>query len=222
MLLARSRQRENRNREKTMTREIDISQGPAAAKLRDPRRVALLSVATFGIYWAVWYYKINREMRDYGASCEDRELAASRPVSSLLAVIVCPFWLFAPMISLVRTVGRLQRVERLASGSARRGTGLIVLLVGGDVMSIARSFQGAVAVSLLGFAAWFIASALIQGRLNAVWRASGIEPMRQRPSDPVAMDAPLVAGGSLEPVVSGGGLEPAVAGGGLEVVNVAS
>ena len=196
-----------------MTREIDISQGPAAAKLRDPWRVALLSGITFGIYWAVWYYKINREMRDYGASCEDRELAASRPVRSLLAVVACPFWLFAPMISLVRTVGRLQRVERLASGSARRGTGLIVLLVGGDVMSIARSFQGAVAVSLLGFAAWFIASALIQSRLNAVWQASGTERIRQRPSDPVAMDVPLVASGSLETVVAGGG---------LEVVNVAS
>ena len=205
-----------------MTREIDISQGPAAAKLRDPRTVALLSVATFGIYWAVWYYKINREMRDYGASCEDRELAASRPVRSLLAVVACPFWLFAPMISLVRTVGRLQRVERLASGSARRGTGLIVLLVGGDVMSIARSFQGAVAVSLLGFAAWFIASALIQGRLNAVWQASGTERIRQRPGDPVATDAPLVAGGSLEPVVAGGGLETVVADGGLEAVNAAS
>ena len=94
-----------------MTREIDINQGPAAAKLRNPRTVALLSVATFGIYWAVWYYKINREMRDYGASCEDRELAASRPVRSLLAVVACPLLLLAPVVSLVRTVGRLQRVE---------------------------------------------------------------------------------------------------------------
>ena len=205
-----------------MTREIDISQGPAAAKLRDPWRVALLSGITFGIYWAVWYYKINREMRDYGASCEDRELAASRPVRSLLAVVACPFWLFAPMISLVRTVGRLQRVERLASGSTRSGTGLIVLLVGGYVMGSVPSREGSIAISLIGFATCFIASALIQSRLNAVWRASGIERVPQRPSDPVATDAPLVAGGGLEPVVAVAGLEPAVAGGGLEVVNVAS
>ena len=204
-----------------MTREIDISQGPAAAKLRRPWKVALLSGATFGIYWAVWYYKINREMRDYGASCEDRELAASRPVRSLLAVVACPVLLFAPVVSLVRTVGRLQRVERLASGYARRGTGLIVLLVGGYVMASVPSRGGAIAISLLGFAVCFIASALIQGRLNAVWRASGTERIRQRPSEPLATDAPLVAGGSLEPAVAGGGLEPVVAGGGLEV-NVAS
>ena len=205
-----------------MTREIDINQGPAAAKLRDPWRVALLSGITFGIYWAVWYYKINREMRDYGASCEDRELAASRPVRSLLAVVACPLLLLAPVVSLVRTVGRLQRVERLASGSSRSGNGLIVLLVGGYVMACVPSREGAIAISLIGFATCFIASALIQGRLNAVWRATGTERIRQRPSDPVATDAPLVAGGSLEPVVAGGGLEPVVAGGGLEVVNVAS
>jgi hypothetical protein len=192
-----------------MTREIDISQSPAVGKLRRPWAVALLSGATLGIYWAVWYYKINREMRDYAANQNDDELASSRPVRSLLALIACPLVLFPPMVSLVRTVGRLKRLERLASGYARPGTGLTVLLVGGQVMSFVPARQGAIAISLLGIAVCFIASALIQGRLNAAWRASGTECTSPLPSDPVGSVAPLVPGGSLEAGVAGRGLEAA-------------
>jgi hypothetical protein len=178
-----------------MTRESDISKSPAAGKLRRPCTVALLSGATLGIYWPVWYYKINREMRDYGASHDDRELASSRPVRSLLAVIACPLSLFAPMISLVRTVGRLERVERLASGQVRRGTGLKVLLVGGQV-SFVPSREGFIAISLLGIAACLTASALIQRRLNTAWRVSGTERTSRMPSAPVGTVAPLVTDGS--------------------------
>ena len=34
-------------------------------KRRRPGRVYLLGVATLGVYWVVWFYKISRELRDY-------------------------------------------------------------------------------------------------------------------------------------------------------------
>ena len=102
---------------------IDITGIPPTLTLRRPWRVALLSVVTLGIYWIVWYYKVNCEMRDYGKSRGDAKLAGSRPTLSLLALLICPVALVSPIVSCVRTVARLQRVERLAGSRARSGVG---------------------------------------------------------------------------------------------------
>ena len=167
-----------------MTSEIDSNQGVGPAKLRRPRTVALLTVATFGIYWPFWYYKINREMRDYGSSRGDRALSASQPVSSVLAVTIGCILILPPIVSFIGAVGRLQRVERLASGRSRSGAGLIVLLVGGELMSLVRPGQGvSVAIAVFAYAAYIAASGLIQSRLNAVWRSDGADRFDGAPSE---------------------------------------
>ncbi len=52
-------------------REVVMPSG-ARAKMRDEGLVLLWTVLTLGIYTLVWYYKINREMRDFGRAHGDR------------------------------------------------------------------------------------------------------------------------------------------------------
>src|SRR5690606_12821203 len=39
-------------------------------KTRSPLGVWLLALITFGVYGLVWYYKVNRELRDYNGQIE--------------------------------------------------------------------------------------------------------------------------------------------------------
>ncbi|HZE40465.1 MAG TPA: DUF4234 domain-containing protein [Stackebrandtia sp.] len=92
-------------------------------KTRSPFGVWLLALVTFGIYGLVWYYKVNRELRDYNGQIE---------VSPGLAV--CNVSIFSPItigisaiISFVCTGGRISDV----AGHARVGScsGIVGILL---------------------------------------------------------------------------------------------
>lgn len=51
----------------SMAGTVRITDRGRTAKIRNPWAVPLLSVITLGIYYLVWYYKINREMSDWRA-----------------------------------------------------------------------------------------------------------------------------------------------------------
>jgi hypothetical protein len=161
-----------------MAYDINIGQAQATVRVRRPWAVALLSIVTLSVYSVVWYYKVNREMRDYGSAGGDNKLAGSKPVRSVCAVTIGNWLVLPALVSYVRMVGRVQRVERIASGESRGGGGLIALLVGFMVVPFLVGLAGlagtsALALYLLGLAAYFMAIALIQSRLNAVWQQSG-------------------------------------------------
>jgi len=179
-----------------MTRQAVTTQSSAAGKIRRPWKAALLSVTTLGIYWVVWYYQINREMRDYGASRGDTDLAESRPILSALAVLFGPILLVSPIVSFAGTVQRLQRVETQASAHSRRGGSLIALLVLGHLMSLVRGGQGLLpVVGLAGFAMCLIGCAVIQARLNSIWREQGTNVVASPTAPAVfSLQGPLVDG----------------------------
>jgi Domain of unknown function (DUF4234) len=183
-----------------MAYDIEIGQTQATVRVRRPWAVALLSILTLGIYSVVWYYKVNREMRDYGASRGDSDLAGSKPVQSVLAVTIGGVLVIPTLVSYVRMVGRVQRVERIATGESRGGAGLIALLLGSVVLGFLAGFAGFAfpsVVVLLGVAGSLSAYALIQSRLNAVWKRSGAV------ADPVAVDTLDWAEGSPAGMASG-------------------
>ena len=68
-----------------MAEELQITGTDATAKVRKVLGVVGLILITLGIYYFVWYYKINREMRDLGRAKGTDELGDS-PGTSLLAV----------------------------------------------------------------------------------------------------------------------------------------
>jgi hypothetical protein len=167
--------------------EHEIGDVAIDVKVRRPWAVAVLSIVTLGIYSAVWYYKVNREMRDYGSAHRDHRLARSKPWRSLLAVTIGGVIVIPQLVSFVRMVGRLQDVERIA-GDQRPGSGLIALLVGSALVPLGRFVDGNPAgLAVLGAAAYVVAIALIQARLNAAWQESGVVAAR-------ALEATGVAG----------------------------
>lgn len=80
-------------------------------KVRSPWAVALLPFATLGVYHLVWWYRVNRELRDYG---EARGVDLGRsPARSLLALFPGFLLLVPPLVSYYRGVERVQSASAL-------------------------------------------------------------------------------------------------------------
>lgn len=78
-------------------------------KRRNPLAVALgLPLITLGVYYFVWYYKINNEARRY---LRDPSI---RPGMSLLAITLGVFIIVPPFISIYGTAGRVRRMQENA------------------------------------------------------------------------------------------------------------
>jgi Domain of unknown function (DUF4234) len=120
--------------------------GTTRVKIRSPFGVFVLAIVTLGIYYLVWYYKVNRELRD----------ASGIDVSPGVALIAITFgWLIIvpPFISWYRTFQRIQEAQRLA-----------------QVKSEASPILGFI---LYVIAVYFLPVELLyaQDELNKLWRA---------------------------------------------------
>jgi hypothetical protein len=157
-------------------------------KVRRPWGVASLAVLTVGIYSAVWVYKVNRELRDYRAARGDERLAESRPWHSVVAVTVGGFLVIPALVAYVRTIGRLQDAERIATGQRRAALSLIALWVGSTLLSVASVVVGyPLVLTVLALIAGLAAIALTQARLNGVWRSGGLAGVAAFQADEVEL-----------------------------------
>jgi len=80
---------------------------PARVKIRNPFLVFVWALITFGIYYLVWYYKINRELRDAAGTDVS-------PVVAVLAVTVGWIIIVPPFVSWWRTFTRIADAQRAA------------------------------------------------------------------------------------------------------------
>lgn len=91
-----------------------VAIGDELFKRRSPVAVWLgLPLITLGIYYFVWFYKINNESRRY---LRDPSI---RPGMSLLAVTLGGILIVPPLISIYRTGERVQRMQANAGISDR-------------------------------------------------------------------------------------------------------
>ena len=67
-----------------MAYEMNIRGTQDEVKIRSPWAAALLPIITLGIYHLVWWYRINRELRDYGQA-KGYDLGQN-PTNSVLAL----------------------------------------------------------------------------------------------------------------------------------------
>lgn len=74
-------------------------------KLRNPFLVFLWSLVTLGIYYFVWYYKVNRELRD---ACG----IAVSPLVALGAITIGWIVIVPPFVSWYRTFERIAQAQR--------------------------------------------------------------------------------------------------------------
>jgi uncharacterized protein DUF4234 len=116
-------------------------------KIRNPWAVALLPFITLGIYHLVWWYRINRELRDYGRS-RGTDLGQN-PTASTLALFPGALIVVPALITYYRGTQRVQSAARLAGAEPVNGWLALVLYI---VISPAMY-------------------AYLQVSLNAMWRA---------------------------------------------------
>src|SRR2546423_10151223 len=110
-----------------MAEEIQISGTDVVGKLRNPLGVVGLTIITLGVYFFIWYYKINKEMAEMGRARNTDELGTS-PTTSLMAVLFGWILLFIPpLVSEYQTCARLNAAER-QMGLQGMEPGLLFLL----------------------------------------------------------------------------------------------
>jgi hypothetical protein len=95
-----------------MAAEVQIADTGSTAKTRDPLGVALLTLVTLGVYFFVWYYKVNREMSELGRARGTAELG-DNPGNSLLAVTFGALIIVPAIVSVYNTFVRTQAAARL-------------------------------------------------------------------------------------------------------------
>ncbi len=151
-----------------MAEEVPIVGTEGMAKKRNPLGVAVLVLVTLGIYYFVWYYKINREMRDLGRARGTDELGDS-PGTSLLAVTLGALIIVPALVSIYNTFQRAQAASRLTGVEPLNGwIALILYLVIG-----------------IAFPAY------VQSGLNKVWDAqAGGAAAAPAPAEPAAPAPP--------------------------------
>lgn len=152
-----------------MAYEMKIRGTQDEVKVRSPWAAALLPLVTLGIYHLVWWYRINRELRDYGRA-KGYDLGQN-PTNSLLALFPGSLIVVPALVSYWRGVKRVQGASSVAA--TERLNGWIALIL----------------YFLLAPALW----AYVQVSLNDVWRAEA-EPLAggvPPPGPASAMPPPL-------------------------------
>jgi len=93
--------------------QVQIQGSPEPGKIRNPLGVIGLTLITLGIYGIVWYYKINRELRDLGRATGHADRLGSSPLTSLLAISVGWLILVPPFVSMYRTLQRIKAAQEI-------------------------------------------------------------------------------------------------------------
>jgi hypothetical protein len=148
-----------------MAAEVQIADTGSTAKTRDPLGVALLTLVTLGVYFFVWYYKVNREMSELGRARGTAELG-DNPGNSLLAVTLGALIIVPAIVSVYNTFVRTQAAARLTGVEPLNGWIALAFYL----------FLG------IGFPAY------LQSGLNKVWTAQAGETV----AGPAQTPAPAV------------------------------
>lgn len=146
-----------------MAQELQIRGGQDRVKLRSPWAAALLPFVTFGIYHLVWWYRVNRELRDFGRA-RGYDLG-QEPASSVLALFPGAIVIVPALVSYWRGTKRVQGAARVAGREPVNGWIALILYL------------------LLQPAFW----AYLQWSLNDVWRTEA-EPLPGGPPLPEPSD----------------------------------
>ena len=146
-----------------MAYELQLREDKGDVKIRSPWAAALLPFVTFGIYHLVWWYRINRELRDYGRA-KGYDLGQN-PTNSLLALFPGGLIIVPALITYWRGTKRVQGAARLAGKEAVNGWIALVMYV------------------LLSPVFW----AYLQVSLNDLWRQEA-DPKPGHPLPPAPAD----------------------------------
>jgi hypothetical protein len=153
-----------------MAYEMKIRGTEDEVKVRSPWAVALLPIITLGIYHFVWWYRVNRELRDYGKA-KGYDLGQN-PTNSLLALIPGGIIIVPALVTYWRGTKRVMGASRIAGKEPPSGWIAIILYL------------------LLSPGFW----AYLQVSLNEVWRQEAEAlPGQELPPEPADQMPPPLA-----------------------------
>src|SRR5436190_21828971 len=110
-----------------MAQELTIRGREERVKVRSPWAAALLPLITFGIYHLVWWYRINRELRDYGQA-KGYDLGQN-PTNSVLALFPGGLIIVPALITYWRGTKRIMGAGRMAGKEPVNGWISLILYV---------------------------------------------------------------------------------------------
>ena len=148
-----------------MAYEMNIRGTQSEVKVRSPWAAALLPIVTLGIYHLVWWYKINKELKEYGEA-KGYDLGQN-PTNSLLALFPGGLIIVPALITYWRGTKRVMGAAKIAGKEPVNGWISIALYL------------------LLAPAFW----AYLQNSLNHVWEQEA-DPAPGQPAPPVADEMP--------------------------------
>lgn len=151
-----------------MAQEVTVDGKPA--KIRHPLGPLGLGIVTLGIYPLVWYFKINRELRDQG---ED----VSPGVALLAITLGVILLLIPPLVSMYNTAERVRRVQERKGVESPISPVLALVLL---FLPVVNMFQ----------------TAYVQSSLNRAWeRATRDDKTVARSPEPTrSPEAPVADG----------------------------
>jgi Domain of unknown function (DUF4234) len=147
-----------------MAYELQLRGSEDQVKVRSPWAAALLPIITLGIYHLVWWYRVNKELCDFGRA-RGHDLG-DNPTLSLLAVFPGGLIIVPALVSYYRGAQRMQSAQRLSGQQPLNGWIALVLFL----------------VITIGL--W----AYMQSELNKVWRAEA-DPLPGEPAPPAIEDS---------------------------------
>jgi len=164
-----------------MAEELQLRDSQDEVKIRSPWAAALLPIITLGIYHLVWWYKINRELRDYGRA-KGVDLGQN-PTNSVLALFPGGLIIVPALVSYWRGTKRVQKAAEISGQEPVIGWLALVLFL------------------VISIGLW----AYLQDGLNKVWRAVAT-PLAGGEAGAIPSTAGAAPAGDAAPA---GGTEPA-------------
>jgi hypothetical protein len=110
-----------------MAYEMQIRGTQSEVKVRSPWAAALLPIITLGIYHLVWWYKINKELKEYGEA-KGYDLGQS-PANSTLALFPGGIIIIPALITYWRGTKRIMGAAKIAGKEPVNGWISIILYV---------------------------------------------------------------------------------------------
>ena len=175
-----------------MAHTLQIRNTDHHVKIRSPWAVALLPFVTLGIYHLVWWYRINREMRDYGYA-KGFDLGRN-PTNSLLALFPGGFIIVPPFITYWRGTKRVQASSRVGGKDALSGWIALILF-----LLLSPGYWAYLQVSLNDL--WLAEADPLPGHAPLPDRSDGLPPRLDTapPSSGPALAASASAAAASEP-----------------------
>jgi len=148
-----------------MAYEMKIRGTQSEVKVRSLWAVALLPIITLGVYHIVWWYKINKELKEYGEA-KGFDLGKN-PTNSWLALFPGGLIIVPAIITYINGTKRVQGAAKISGKDPVNGWLVLVLYL------------------VLSIGMW----AYLQSSLNAIWEQEA-EPLEGHEAPPARDDMP--------------------------------